>query len=194
MPHPLKKMFLKTFLPHWCKTLETYLSWIIFHGAGGVGASGGCCIGETARLHHQRFVRRGDIHPCALFGFPLGLCTLFSEQQLHASLHLMVRNFFSSWIALKCNRLSRWFNRWTGARLQPLHRFNRCCTKRYTKNTSSPWEAKRDQFIRHRHRQTSPCNACVRYKHNALSRPRQRHVGPKSIKHDPISRIHHVSP
>ena len=49
-------MFLKAFLPHWCKTLETYFSWIIFHGGGGVGASGGGCIGETARLHHQRFV------------------------------------------------------------------------------------------------------------------------------------------
>ena len=67
---PLKRMFLKTFLPHWCKTLETFFSWIVFHGGGGVGASGSGCIGETARLHHQRFVRRGDIHPCALFGFP----------------------------------------------------------------------------------------------------------------------------
>ena len=94
MPHPLKRMFLKTFLPHWCKTLETYFSLIIFHGVGGVGASGGGCIGETARLHHQHFVRRGDIHPCALFGFLLGLRTLFSEQQLHASLHLIVRSLF----------------------------------------------------------------------------------------------------
>ena len=94
MPHPLKRMFLKTFLPHWCKTLETYFSWIIFHGDGGVGASGGGCVGETARLHHQLFVRRGDIHPCALFGLPLGLWTLFSEQQLHASLHVTVRSLF----------------------------------------------------------------------------------------------------
>ena len=69
-------MFLKTFLPHWCKTLETYFSWIILHGGGGVGSSGGGCIGETARLHHQLFVRRGDIHPRALFGFPLGLWNL----------------------------------------------------------------------------------------------------------------------
>ena len=87
-------MFLKTFLLHCCKTLETYFSWIIFHGGGVVGASGGGCIGETARLHHQLFVRRGDIHPCALSGLPLGLWTLFSEQQLHASLHLIVRSLF----------------------------------------------------------------------------------------------------
>ena len=56
MPHPLKRIFLKTFLPHWCKTLETYFSWIIFHGGGGVGASGGGCIGETAGLHPHRFL------------------------------------------------------------------------------------------------------------------------------------------
>ena len=74
--------------------VETYFSWIIFHGGGGVGTSGGGCIGETARLHDQRFVRRRDIHPCALFGFPLELWTLFSEQQLHASLHLIVRSLF----------------------------------------------------------------------------------------------------
>ena len=55
--NPVKRMFLKTFLPHCCKTLETYFSWIIFHGGGVVGASGGGCIGEIARLHHQLFVR-----------------------------------------------------------------------------------------------------------------------------------------
>ena len=49
---------------------------------------------ETARLHHILFVRRGDIHPCALFGFLLELWTHFSYQQLHASLHLIVRSSF----------------------------------------------------------------------------------------------------
>ena len=57
-------------------------------------ASGGSCIPETARLHNPLFARRGDIHPCALFRFPLGLLTVFSEQQLHPSLHLIARSLF----------------------------------------------------------------------------------------------------
>ena len=32
--------------------------------------------------------------PAPLYGFPLGLWTLFGEQQLHASLHLIVRSLF----------------------------------------------------------------------------------------------------
>ena len=75
-------MFSKTTLPHWCKTFKTSFSWIIFHGGGGSSARSDGCIGETARLYHPLFARRGDIHACALFEFPLGLFKISQIYQL----------------------------------------------------------------------------------------------------------------